>query len=146
MRGLLWMVLCANLLAPARVGAAPLHWAAHTKDGSVTVAFTTTRTNALISDVTVTYHSPSAHADRTFTIARADLSGYYFAHERLLLFYTTLVDEREAILDLSFDAAAGKGTLSLQFSPAAVSGRPDLAADAGLLNVAAAPLAPLDVK
>lgn len=111
----------------------------------VSVQFEASRVGSLASDVKVSYPSPSTGKRREIVIQRKDVTGYYFVHNRLLVYYSTLVDDREAILDLEYDVEAAKGTVSVHLSPVAVSGRANLRDDAGKVNFDKLPTGQLEV-
>ena len=135
----------ATLVTAAAALAAPMRCTLRTQDGRVAVAFEAMRAGALAGDVRITYPSLKTGQSRTITIARGDVSGYYFVHNRLLIYYSTLVDERAAILDVDYDVTASRGTLSLRFSPAALSSRQEMLPDAGQPDLVDLPLAQLEV-
>ena len=137
---------CLAILVTAAVAfATPMRCTLKTQDGRVVVAFEAMRTGALAGDVRITYPSSKIGQSRTITIAHGDVTGYYFVHNRLLIYYSTLVDEREAILDVDYDVAASRGKLSLRFSPAALSSRQEMLPDAGQPDFVDLPLAQLEV-
>lgn len=141
-----WLVaVCLLLAASQHAVAAPMRCVARSLDGQVSVSFEATRVGALASDLTVSYLSPSSNAQRTFVVKRADVTGFYFVHNRLSVYYATLVDDREAILDLTYDVAASQGTISMHLSPAAVVNMPEVAADAGKVELTNRPVASLEI-
>lgn len=113
----------------------PMHCKISSANGAVSVEFDASRVGSLASDVSVSYHSPSMNARRIFVIQPKDVTGFYFVHNRLLIYYSTLVDDREAIFDLDYDVGATKGTVSMHLSPVAVGGIPDLQDDAGKVSI-----------
>lgn len=124
---------------------APMRCRISSADGAVVVDFDASRVGSLASDVKVSYPSPSTGKRREIVIRRKDVTGYYFVHNRLLVYYSTLVDDREAILDLEYDVEAAKGTVSVHLSPVAVSGREDLREDAGKVAFEKLPTGQLEV-
>src|SRR5207248_1644510 len=99
--------------------------------------FRTGLTGSLTSDLTISYRSPTAHAVKSFTIPRADLTGFYNAHSRLLVYHSTLVDESEAMVDLDYDWIMSRGKLHFRLTPHGCASLPDLAPDAGKVDVSA---------
>ena len=111
MSKLLFLALLLASAAPLLASGEALEFT--TKDGAVKVAFHVARTGWLATDITVT------EGKSTRTIAKSDVNGFYNAHQKLLLYYATYVDERMATLDLEWNYETQQGTLIYQNTPEA---------------------------
>jgi hypothetical protein len=63
--------------------------------------------------IPITVGTDAKH-DTYFSFKRSEVGGYYFAHHQLRVYINDLVDENEAMLDLSYDFKTHKGTTTVR--------------------------------
>lgn len=93
-----------------------------TADGALALTIPVGRVGWLAGGIEVRYRSLKGGGLATMRIPKDAVTGFFNAHQKLLVYVSTLVDEREAILDVEYDYSKKTGTASFRLTPAAIAG------------------------
>jgi len=72
------------------------------------------RTGELLEEGAPVVVGTKSKSDLFASFKRNEVGGYYFAHDKLLIYINDLVDENEAMVDLTYDFKTRKGWMILR--------------------------------